>query len=118
MLDDYTRGKIAAHAYVDELDRLGLGFEKMARVPTREVVKLLGTSLKSGKSADKASKAMRNIQIASGIGAGVGVAGSAATGAAATGVGLGAAALSDKRERERRARAKKMGHSYKPSLVG
>ena len=27
MLDDYTMGKIAAHAYVDELQRLNLGYE-------------------------------------------------------------------------------------------
>ena len=29
MLDDYTRGKIAAHAYVDELQRLNLGYEAL-----------------------------------------------------------------------------------------
>jgi hypothetical protein len=27
MIDDYTMGKIAAHAYVDELQRLNLGYE-------------------------------------------------------------------------------------------
>ena len=27
MLDDYTMGKIAAHAYADELQRLQLGYE-------------------------------------------------------------------------------------------